>query len=182
VPSQTAFVLLNVDETASIICDRCNSSPQPGVDWPPCATRDWPCMQCVECNALNAQPTSRAPHAELIPGGFNALRGTVSELTYRCKRCGTSWHRRVPAFSPGRLPAPCLDHGMKCTACKNLFDEPTIKPAHDRLMPDSVGILHPPGDLNYRCKDCSTRWVRPLSKRGTRKPRLWFQRQRCDAR
>ena len=36
---------------------------------------------------------------------------------------------------------------MKCTACKNLFDEPTTKPAHARLIAESVGVL--PGDRVY---------------------------------
>jgi hypothetical protein len=30
---------------------------------------------------------------------------------------------------------------MKCTACKNLFGEPTTTPAHLELIPDGVGIL-----------------------------------------
>jgi hypothetical protein len=41
---------------------------------------------------------------------------------------------------------------MKCTACKALFAEPTTKAAHAGLLPDSVGILKPLGDRNYRCK------------------------------
>src|SRR5438309_11513759 len=52
----------------------------------------------------------------------------------------------------------CLDHSMTCAACKALFDEPTTKPAHARLIAESVGVL--PGDGVYRCKDCSTRWLR----------------------
>ena len=68
-----------------------------------------------------------------------------------------------------------LDCCMKCTACKNLFDEPTTKPAHARLIAESVGVL--PGDLAYRCKDCSTRWLQPLEKTGMRKPQVWTQRR-----
>jgi hypothetical protein len=66
-------------------------------------------------------------------------------------------------FRPWSLASP-LDRGMKCMACKNLFDEPATKSAHARLIPESVGIL--PGDRVYRCKDCSTRWLRPLEKTG----------------
>jgi len=57
-------------------------------------------MPCVDCNALTAQPTSLPPHTALIPKGFNTLRGAVSELTYYCKKCGTQWLRRMPAYGP----------------------------------------------------------------------------------
>jgi len=48
----------------------------------------------------------------------------------------------------GRQQDTCLvDCCVKCTACKNLFDEPTTKPAHARLIAESVGVL--PGDRVY---------------------------------
>ena len=33
------------------------------------------------------------------------------------------------------------------------------------------------GDRVYRCKDCSTRWLRPLENTGMRKPQVWTQRR-----
>jgi len=61
-------------------------------------------MQCVDCIKLSAAPTSTPAHASLIPQGFKTARGASSELTYRCKNCGTSWRRTVPAYGPDRLP------------------------------------------------------------------------------
>jgi hypothetical protein len=129
-----------------------------------------------------------ANYARLLDGSpaqtpLHAALRTERDHQPLVTRATTSWNLFIAARRAARNgPAHCLAaryrpsgllHEMQ--RLQKLFDEPSTKPAHARLIAESVGVL--PGDRVYRCKDCATRWLRPLDKRGTRKPQVWIERR-----
>jgi len=101
----------------------------------------WPFfLQCVDCIKLSGTLTSMPGHTSLIPSGIKKTRRGSFELTYHCNTCGTRWRRTMRAFGLGRAPH-VWTAAWNAPPAKNSFDEPTTKPAHARLIAESVGVF-----------------------------------------